>query len=160
MISPVKIETTEPKYITAAEFDLIKQGGGADFNSHDFLRSLPFRTLSDLIQVPGGDHQHGDGGHTHDGTGGHTHGPGGHVHTGTVGHSHTHAAHTHTHAAPELEAGEELSGDEKAYEVSKTQPSTENQSDVPVYAIIIGILAIGGLAAFGFLRGGFGLFGK
>ncbi len=169
LISPIQLETTEPKYITAAEFELIKQGGGADFNSHDFLRSLPFRPLSDLIQVPGGDHQHGDGGHTHDGTGGHTHdgtgghthGPGGHVHSGTVGHSHTHAAaQTHSHAAPELEAGEELSGEEKAYEVSKTQPSTENQSDVPVYAIIIGILAIGGLAAFGFLRGGFGLFGK
>ncbi|MBU4547362.1 MAG: hypothetical protein KKH76_00885, partial [Euryarchaeota archaeon] len=159
LISPIQLETTEPKYITAAEFELIKQGGGVDFNSNDLLRSLPFRPLYELIQVPGGDHQHGDGGHTHDGTGGHTHGPGGHVHAGTVGHSHAQAAHTHSHTAPEVEAGEELSGDEKAYEVSKTQPSGENQSDVLAYAIM-GILAIGGLAAFGFLRGGFGLFGK
>lgn len=166
LISPVRIETTEPKYITAAEFELIRQGGGADFNSNDYLRSLPFRKLSDLIQIHGGDHQHGNGGHTHDGTGGHshdgtgghTHGLGGHVHgPSTVGHTHVHAAYahthdgsTHTHGPAEVGTGDSESG--AAHEVSKVGSPGSEESGVDPLVVAVGIVLLGGLIAVGFYK--------
>jgi len=157
IIRPIELHVTDPKYITEAEFNTIKAGGTADFNAHEFLRSLPFRRLSDLIQVPGGDHIHG-------GTDGHTHGPGGHVHgQGMIGQTPAGAdapatpgiapGRTQpTGAAAPATPGETGEEGQRAYEVARAAPGASGATDRTIIYGVIGLVSVLALLGAGFFR--------
>lgn len=150
--TPMSIVTSEEKYITKAEFDLIKQGGTASTSALAFLKGLPVRPLSDLI--PAVDDGNDDGNNDGSNNGG-SHNGGSHSNGGaSVGESSVAVSA----ASETTEAGDDSSSSgKKAYEVTKNNSNTSSGDNMGWYIYgLIGIFALGGLVGFGFLRGGLG----
>jgi formylmethanofuran dehydrogenase subunit E-like metal-binding protein len=152
--TPMSIVTSEEKYITKEEFDLIKQGGTASASALSFLKSLPVRALSDLIPVEGGSE---DGGSTDNGG---TNNGGNNGGSTNNGGSHSNSASTVGVGAVAVTAAAEAAADSgssaKAYEVSKNSSTKGGDNSGWYFYGLIGIFALGGLVGFGFLRGGLG----
>lgn len=157
MITPFTVASSDSRYITKEEYDLIKQGGTASKSALSYVKDLPVRSLSDLIPVQGGSQT---GGSTGTGQGTSTTGtssgyPGGYTGSASasVGDSGPAvSAATQTTAA----VGEQPAGDGgKAYEVTQTGQQGSKNSPWGT-AAIVGIVAVLALGAFGFLfKGGF-----
>lgn len=168
---PMSLLTSEEKYITEAEFNLIKQGGGSAASALDYVKSLPIRSLTDLIDGSDDDGSSTDGSNSDQpGTppGGSDNGQSGTntgssiLPTGSVGESGNYigtpaqvSAATETGTADE--AGTDDSG--KAYEITETGPTgTEDNTPWTAYALV-GILSIMALAGLGFFFKG-SIFGR
>ncbi|MGB9837441.1 FmdE family protein [Methanothermobacter sp.] len=160
MTSPMVLTKEVEKWITEDELRVIQ--GGADGNPLAYLRSIPARSLDDLIPVNNGGSQSGTqggvpGGSTDASTGGVSSGSHG-VTNGHAGYSpgvDRSASPAAVSAASEVSEESPVEG-KRAYEVKNaTSSSSGGDSSWYVYGIV-GVLVAAGLVAFGFLRGGAG----
>jgi len=167
---PLSIVTSHETYITEAEFNAIKQGGTATSSSLDYVKSIPIRSLSDLVPVEGGSQT----GNTDSGsdtssstsqgssTGTSTGSSNGNTGSSKYSSGSVGVTGTAVNAATETtttEAGAQPAGDAgKSYEVTKA--GTEGTNDTPwgTYAIV-GIVSVLALGAVGFFFKG-SLFGR
>lgn len=153
---------SDERIITRAEFDAIKQGGTSSTNALEFLRSIPIRKLSDLIKVPGGSENNNNQNNKNDKQpvvdGSNTNGANNNGGYNTHGGSSVGTSSLPISAATQIAVQAADTGDssQKSYEVSKaTNAKESNNSNWYIYGLV-GILALGGLAGFGFMKGGIG----
>ncbi len=158
MTSPMVLTKEVEKWITEDELKIIQSGAGG--NPIAFLRSIPDRTLDDLIPVSdGGAPINGvDQGGNHGGVPG---GSSGSVHgsTGTTGRTGGFSPGLSASVASPAEVGAASESTEeptpaRAYEVENVTSSGSGSGSSAWYVYgIVGVLAAAGLVAFGFLRG-------
>ena len=158
LINPFVVQSSDSKWITKEEFDMIKQGGGSEYNALDYVKSLPTRNLSDLIKVDDGNQNGNQQGGNQNGnqqggsvpgtqTGDGATSPGASV--GDIGP----AVNAASQVQVTSQSGEPNVGDSgSAHEVSKKAPESEEEG-INTLWIAVGAVLIGSLVALGFFKG-------